>query len=241
MSKILHVKNIFKFLLLNIITISLIVLTLIIILLRYNYYYQRSPVLTLSITNSLLGGVSNMSAQTISGIQFRLKRIDPFISKKNEYGVENIELSNSYNKNFYSRSSAFSFSQLIRFMSYSFFMTPIQHWWYSFLGQLTLNSRTSDTIELVKRILMDQFLFAPIGLVFFLIFMSLTEELNKKKLKNRFRQDYISILKVNYCVWPIIQLINFKYIPLKYQIPFLNSVSVFWTIYLSMNDSKMSL
>ncbi|CCJ31471.1 unnamed protein product [Pneumocystis jirovecii] len=157
-----------------------------------------------------------MSAQTISGIQFRLKRIDPFISKKNEYGVENIELSNSYNKNFYSRSSAFSFSQLIRFMSYSFFMTPIQHWWYSFLGQLTLNSRTSDTIELVKRILMDQFLFAPI------------EELNKKKLKNRFRQDYISILKVNYCVWPIIQLINFKYIPLKYQIPFLNSVSVFW-------------
>ncbi|KAG5518482.1 hypothetical protein PMAC_002878 [Pneumocystis sp. 'macacae'] len=157
--------------------------------------------------------------KTVFGIQYRLKRIDLFVSKKNEYEAENIELSNSYNKNFNNRLSAFSF-----------FMTPIQNWWYSFLDQLTLNSKISNTMELIKRILMDQFLFAPIGLVFFFVFMSLTEELNKKKLKNKFRQDYISILKVNYCVWPIIQLINFKYIPLKYQIPFLNSISVFWFV-----------
>ncbi|KAG5437352.1 hypothetical protein PCANB_000782 [Pneumocystis canis] len=232
MFKILYRKDILKFLLLNIIVIAVIILILIIILSKYNYYYQKYPILTLSITNSLLGGISNISAQTISGIHFHLKKIDSSVSKKDEYEMENLEFSNIHNKmnlthNIY---HTFSFLQLIRFMSYSFFTTPIQSWWYSFLEQLSSISKTSSIIGLIKRILMDQFLFTPISLVFFIIFMSLTEELSKKRLKKKFKEDYISILKANYCIWPAIQFINFKYIPLKYQIPFLNSISVFWVI-----------
>ncbi|KAG4304756.1 hypothetical protein PORY_001809 [Pneumocystis oryctolagi] len=162
----------------------------------------KYPILTLSITNSLLGGVSNVFAQTISAIQFLLRRIDLFVLKKNEYEMENIDFSNNHNKtnSFCDISSAFNFSQLIRFMSYSFFTTPIQHLWYSFLDRLTLISKTSNIKELIKRILMDQLLFTPISLVFFLVFMSLTEEINKKKLKNKFNQNFVSILKNNQCM-----------------------------------------
>ncbi|EMR09551.2 hypothetical protein PNEG_02137 [Pneumocystis murina B123] len=241
MSEILYRKNILKFPLLNIFIIILISFILITIFLRYNEFYQKYPILTLSVTNSLLGGISNMSAQTISAIHSRLRRINSFNLKTKKVEMENISLDNpdkSYTT-FYIP-SAFRFSQLIRFMSYNFLTTPIQLWWYSFLDHLSTISRISNTAELIKRILMDQFLFTPISLTFYLVFMSLTEELSKKKLKNKFNQGFFSILKANYCIWPAVQLINFKYIPLKYQIPFLNSISIFWTIYLTICDLKTS-
>ncbi|KTW27014.1 hypothetical protein T552_04163 [Pneumocystis carinii B80] len=241
MSEILY-KNILKFPILNIFVIVLIFFVLVTIFSRYNEFYQEYPVLTLSVTNSLLGGISNMSAQTISAIHRRLRRIDSFDLKSKKIEMENIDSLDKNNKSytFFYIPATFRFSQLIRFMSYNFLTTPLQLWWYSFLDHLSTISRNSNTAELIKRILMDQLLFTPISLVIYLIFMSLTEELSKKKLKNKFSQGFFSILKANYCIWPAVQLINFKYIPLKYQIPFLNSISIFWTIYLTISDSKTS-
>ncbi|QSL66322.1 hypothetical protein MERGE_000700 [Pneumocystis wakefieldiae] len=199
-----------KFPLINILIIVLISFILITIFSRYNEFYQKYPVLTLSITNSLLGGVSNMSAQTISAIHSRLRKIDTFNLKTKKNEMENIgslDRSDKSHTTFYIPST-FRFSQLIRFMSYSFLTTPIQLWWYSFLDHLSAVSRNSNTAELIKRILMDQFLFTPISLIVYLVFMSLTEELSKKKLKNKFNQGFFSILKVYFSSYTFLIIID---------------------------------
>ena len=41
-------------------------------------------------------------------------------------------------------------------------------------------------------------------------------------------KGYIPTLKANYCIWPAVQIINFKFMPLPLQIPFVNTVGVFW-------------
>ncbi|KAJ8481110.1 hypothetical protein ONZ51_g6223 [Trametes cubensis] len=39
-------------------------------------------------------------------------------------------------------------------------------------------------------------------------------------------------------VWPLAQLINFRYMPLPYRVPFQSTCGVFWTLYLSLLNAK---
>lgn len=37
----------------------------------------------------------------------------------------------------------------------------------------------------------------------------------------------------NYKLWPAVTMINFMYIPMKYQVLFANFVGIFWNMYMS--------
>ena len=52
-------------------------------------------------------------------------------------------------------------------------------------------------------------------------------------VKARVEGHYINTLKMNLLVWPAAMLVNFKYIPLQYQVLYANLVGFVWTIYLS--------
>jgi protein Mpv17 len=44
---------------------------------------------------------------------------------------------------------------------------------------------------------------------------------------------------MNYTIWPIVQFINFRFLPLRYRVPFVSSVGVLWNAYLSLLNSKV--
>jgi protein Mpv17 len=54
-----------------------------------------------------------------------------------------------------------------------------------------------------------------------------------KDVEARVEGHYINTLKMNLVVWPAAMLVNFKYIPLQYQVLYANLVGFIWTIYLS--------
>ena len=37
-------------------------------------------------------------------------------------------------------------------------------------------------------------------------------------IKNKFKTAYLPTLKANYMIWPAVQIINFKFMPLQFQI-----------------------
>ena len=41
------------------------------------------------------------------------------------------------------------------------------------------------------------------------------------------------LFQTNYTVWPLLQIINFKFVPLQYQVLYLSCGLFFWNIYLS--------
>jgi protein Mpv17 len=43
---------------------------------------------------------------------------------------------------------------------------------------------------------------------------------------------------MNYTVWPLVQYINFRFLPLKYRVPFVSAVGVLWVAYLSLLNSE---
>lgn len=47
-------------------------------------------------------------------------------------------------------------------------------------------------------------------------------------------QMYKPALLANWQVWPAIQLINFRFVPLRFRVPFTSACGIAWTLYLSL-------
>lgn len=95
------------------------------------------------------------------------------------------------------------------------------------------------------------------GLGAFFTFMTVTEGGDRKAITKKFQDVYIPTLKANYLVWPAVQMINFRLMPIQFQIvsmedirskytsqliifiqPFVSTIGIAWTAYLSLTNSS---
>jgi hypothetical protein len=58
----------------------------------------------------------------------------------------------------------FDFERLTRFMAYGFLLAPVQHKWFSFLARTFPLMGGVATTNALKRVAMDQLIFAPCGM-----------------------------------------------------------------------------
>ena len=118
-----------------------------------------------------------------------------------------------------------------------FIIGPIFHVWYDmFLSKLFLQ-RTMKVA--LKKVVLDQGLFAPAFLVLFYGSLGLLELSPVQKTVARLRAEFLPNMAVNYSIWPAIQMVNFYYIQKpKYNILFVNVASIFWNSFLSWAAHK---
>ena len=188
----------------------------------------------------VLGGIADTVAQTLTAIRLRQKR--PLLGNAISDGIEmpDFDEKGAYNAQFLSPRRhgppPFDFERLTRFMSYGFIMSPVQFHWFGFLSKTFPITKQSSTLPVLQRMAFDQFLFAPVGqkkiafprpdvrtnqssgLACFFTFMTVTEGGGRRAVLRKFQDVYIPALKANYMVWPAVQLLNFRVIPLPYQI-----------------------
>ncbi|CAD6892223.1 unnamed protein product [Tilletia controversa] len=92
-----------------------------------------------------------------------------------------------------------------------------------------------------KRVAIDQGLFAPFGLAMFVLSMGIMEGRSFSGIQEKFSEMYFPALIANWQLWPAVQLVNFRFVPLRYRVPFTSSIGILWTLYLSLlNTSKTS-
>jgi len=91
---------------------------------------------------------------------------------------------------------------------------------------------------LAKRVGCDQVVMAPIGLVLFLGSMGIMEGHGKEAIKRKYVELFPTAIVSNWKVWPLIQVVNFRFMPLPYRVPFQATCGVFWTLYLSLLNSN---
>jgi len=211
---------------------------------KYNSYYAQRPVLTTMITNAVLGGIADTVAQTLTAVRQRAVRKQGGPGKDDFLAIEIHELDrrNPMNDQDLIPDSKllpppFDFERTVRFMSYGFIMSPVQLRWLKFLGATFPLSKTSTWGPVVKRVAFDQFLFAPAGLACFFTFMTVAEGGGKRAVQKKFQDIYVPALKANWIVWPAVQMINFRIMPIQYQIPFVSTIGIAWTAYLSLTNS----
>ncbi|KAJ5684607.1 uncharacterized protein N7477_000952 [Penicillium maclennaniae] len=209
---------------------------------KFNTYYAEKPVLTTMVTNAVLGGVADTVAQLITAFRFRshqrTQENNDFISIE----IEDLDKQRPpvVGELGYSRSSPppFDFERMTRFMAYGFFMAPVQFQWFGFLLRTFPLTKKNPSIPVFKRVAFDQLMFAPFGLACFFTYMTIAEGGGKRALTSKFRDVYLPTLKANFVLWPAVQILNFRVIPIQFQIPFVSSVGIAWTAYLSLTNSS---
>ncbi|KAL1740556.1 hypothetical protein HDZ31DRAFT_47264 [Schizophyllum fasciatum] len=130
----------------------------------------------------------------------------------------------------------------LRFFVFGFATSPLIGKWNLFLERkFPLKSHAHQKVSfksLGKRVACDQVVMAPIGLVAFLGGMSIMEGCSPAHIKEKFSDLYKPLLITNWQVWPLAQVINFRFMPIAYRVPFQSTCGLFWTLYLSLLNAK---
>jgi protein Mpv17 len=198
------------------------------------------------VTNAVLGGVADTVAQSITAIRQRALRKSggtPLSPKQDPIAVEIHELDrkNPLNdRELVPDSKAlpppFDFERLTRFMAYGFCMAPLQFKWFQFLSRtFPITSKTSAFAQAMKRVVFDQLIFAPFGLGVFFTAMTVAEGGGRREVLQKLRDMYVPTLKANYMLWPAVQVINFRLMPVQFQLVSFPAVaSVFYSLVANM-------
>jgi len=211
---------------------------------KFNGYYAERPVLTMMLTNAVLGGIADTVAQSITAIRLRAVRKPGGVQNDDTLAIEIHELDKNnplQAEELIPDSNTlpppFDFERLARFMGYGFLMAPVQFKWFQFLSRAFPITKTSAFAPAMKRVAFDQLVFAPVGIATFFTVMTVAEGGGKRAVSHKLRDMYLPTLKANFMVWPAVQVLNFRVIPIQFQLPFVSSVGIAWTAYLSLTNA----
>ncbi|KAH8894219.1 hypothetical protein GQ53DRAFT_744952 [Thozetella sp. PMI_491] len=215
---------------------------------RFNAYYEERPIITMMVTNAILGGIADTTAQVITSVRQRAlrktppgqspnPRDDPFAVEIHELDRKNPLLERDLIPDSKNLPPPFDFERLTRFMAYGFCMAPVQFRWFKVLERTFPITKTSAFGPAMKRVVFDQLVFAPFGVACFFTAMTLAEGGGRRAVYNKLKDMYVPTLKANYMVWPAVQVINFRLMPVQYQLPFVSTIGIAWTAYLSLTNA----
>jgi len=201
-------------------------------------------VLTMMSTNAVLGSIADTTAQAITAIRQKAVRKHGGIDDGDTLAIEIHELDrkNPANSQELIPESKFlpppfDFERLIRFMAYGFMMAPVQFKWFQFLSRAFPITKESALVPAMKMVAFDQLIFAPVGIACFFTVMTIAEGGGKRAVSHKLRDMYLPTLKANFMVWPAVQILNFRVMPIQFQLPFVSTVGIAWTAYLSLSNA----
>lgn len=134
---------------------------------------------------------------------------------------------------------------------------PIYCWWYKTLDKMTLKYFVhSRTKGIAVKLAWDQLVFEP---PFMSLFFAVTTTLESygpfrsapvsaenadaalsllQKVTRKIKNEIVTTYLVDCCVWPTVQILNFRYLPVHYQALCVNTVCVGWNTFLSNVTNK---
>lgn len=208
------------------------------------------------IANGLLNGFSDIVAQLITCISNKNNKIsltgdllDNRISNDNvdsgdALDLEDLEYQNSLIDNesimlmdSVDHQNDVQLWRLICFTFWGSFMANFQVPWYVILNMLF--TEDPSIVQTFERILSDQLFYSPISLYCFFAFANyIMEAGDVYTFRSKIKKIYLSTLAINYMLWPLMQFVNFSFIPKDDQPLFSSCVSVVWNVVLSLRNAS---
>lgn len=108
---------------------------------------------------------------------------------------------------------------------------PSAHFWHYYLQKWF--ARKADNFEtVIQKVILDQLTFGP---AYNLAFMSYTAMVVHKVpptvFKYKLAQEFPTLQLNGWKVWPLVSLINYRYIPVQFRVLFANVVALFWGVF----------
>lgn len=171
---------------------------------QYLTLLNEQPVATKAVTAGVLSFVSDMLAQYLKG-----------------RSLSEFDLTSLRNQT------------LIGF----FVRGPLVHTWYIVLERIfkfiydpkPVPQESWSTV--LGKVFLDQTTFGPLFNLFYFYVIGFLEGRDLTSIHSNIGRDYVNVMMMNYRIWPLVNILNFRFVPQQLRVLFGNIVSIFWTTY----------
>ncbi|WZZ71245.1 hypothetical protein YC2023_082615 [Brassica napus] len=121
------------------------------------------------------------------------------------------------------------------------FVGPVGHFWYEGLDKfikLKLRYVPKSTRFVAAKVAMDGLIFGPIDLLVFFTYMGYATGKNTSEVKEGLKRDFLPALALEGGAWPLLQIANFRYVPVQYQLLYVNIFCLIDSAFLSWVDQQ---
>ncbi|PKA54457.1 Peroxisomal membrane protein PMP22 [Apostasia shenzhenica] len=193
-------------------------------MLRLWKWYQKSlavhPVKTQMISSGILWGLGDIGAQAVTHSSLRNKRQGP--PGDNDFKIDWKRVGIT---------SMFGFA----------FVGPVGHYWYEYLDRfirfrLHLQPKTPKFVA--AKVAIDGFIFGPMDLLIFFSYMGIASGKDLRQVKDDVKRDFLPSLVIGGGIWPIVQIANFRYVPVRYQLLYVNFFCLLDSCFLSWIEQQ---
>jgi len=113
---------------------------------------------------------------------------------------------------------------------------PFVHYWYEILNhvfnKLGFSARDQKGLPCVlAKVALDQLVFSPPYNLLYFHAIGFLEGTPTAVVAEKIARDFVPLMIANWKVWPLINIVNFKFVPAKLQVLFGNFVAIFWMAY----------
>uniref|UniRef100_A0A0E0JFW5 Uncharacterized protein n=1 Tax=Oryza punctata TaxID=4537 RepID=A0A0E0JFW5_ORYPU len=119
------------------------------------------------------------------------------------------------------------------------FVGPVGHYWYEYLDRFILRRYQPKTFKFVaSKVAADGLLFGPVDLLLFFSYVGLASGRSVEQVKDDVKRDFIPALVLGGTIWPAVQIANFRFIPVRYQLLYVNLFCLLDSCFLSWIDQQ---
>ncbi|CAJ0577635.1 unnamed protein product, partial [Mesorhabditis spiculigera] len=117
----------------------------------------------------------------------------------------------------------------------TFLVAPVLFHWFRTLDRLRFGP---PVLHPVQRVLVDQLLFGPVFSTCWLTSLRILEGRSWEDNFKLLQRDWWPLWKTGLCFWPIVQLLNFTFVPLNNRVITTNAAGLIWNCYISFKTQK---
>lgn len=121
------------------------------------------------------------------------------------------------------------------------FVGPVGHFWYEGLDRIlrTRYLMQPNSFKFVgSKVALDGIIFGPLDLLLFFSYMGFTNGKSLPQIKEDVKRDFLPALIMEGGIWPILQVANFRYIPVRYQLLYVNFFCLLDSCFLSWIEQQ---
>ncbi|XP_073116435.1 protein SYM1 isoform X12 [Elaeis guineensis] len=177
------------------------------------------PVKTQMISSGFLWGLGDIGAQTVTHSTLR----------KQHQLTEDKELKINWKR--VAITSTFGFA----------YDGPVGHYWYEYLDyyiRVRLQLQPKSFKFVTAKVAADGLLCGPLDLLIFFSYMGFASGKSMDQVKEDVKKDFLPALLVEAGVWPFVQVANFRFVPVRYQLLYVNFFCLLDSTFLSWIEQQ---
>ena len=110
---------------------------------------------------------------------------------------------------------------------------------YEYLDRFIRRRFQPNTFKFVaSKVAADDFLFGPLDLLLFFSYVGLGQGRSVEQVKEDVKRDFIPALVLGGMIWPAVQIANFRFIPVRYQLLYVNLFCLLDSCFLSWIEQQ---